>query len=98
MKSFKIAMLMIGSIVGSVALASGSISLPSGGDQQAYNLGKKVVHQKITCETCPMADMELNEMSAKKIAKKVASSEGDLGLSAAEGKAAVAYLMKRFDL
>ena len=99
MKSLHIALLALISITGSATFASGSFSLPGGGDQQAYNLGKKAVHQKVICDTCPMSHLTLNKANAKSIAMAVSeSSSNDLKLSEDEQSAATAYLIKRFGL
>lgn len=67
--------------------------------QERYNLGKRIYRTKLTCDTCPMADVAQDRAGAKHVVKQL-KKDKDLkeALSKRERKAVAAYLKKRYKL
>ena len=79
-----------------VSVASGSISLSSGGHHQLYNLGKKVFHQKLACESCDLSKMMTEIDSTNELLEKIQAQDVFKNLETKEQKAVVAYVKKRY--
>ncbi|MGH7261134.1 MAG: hypothetical protein ACREI9_10690 [Nitrospiraceae bacterium] len=82
-------------------LGSGSYDPPgaSPSANQAYNLGKSVLHKKLLCEGCPLGGAEPDAGTAPALVDRLQQPDA-LGnvISAQEREAVVAYLKRRFGL
>ncbi len=82
-------------------LGSGSYDPPgaSPSANQAYNLGKSVLHKKLLCEGCPLGGAEPDAGTAPALMDRLQQPDA-LGnvISAQEREAVVAYLKRRFGL
>ncbi len=82
-------------------LGSGSYDSPgaTAGANQAYNLGKSVLHKKLLCEGCPLSGAEPDAGTAAALVDRLQQPDA-LGneISAQEREAVVVYLKRRFGL
>lgn len=86
-------------LVSSASLASGGFSAPSGGGEQMYNLGKKVMHKSLLCDECPLAGHSLDKEKAMQMVEKLNNKDKMFSdLNRKESKAVVHYLNKRYSL
>lgn len=97
--------LLLAALLGSSALApmasaSGSFG-PSAGSsvQNPYNLGKRIYHKKVACETCPLASDSLNKKEAMMMIDQLRGSKEIMStLTKRERSAVIYYLTKRHKL
>jgi hypothetical protein len=76
---------------GATAWASGSVD-PSGNSDNLYQLGKAVLAQKVTCDTCPYKGRPANAADAKMLIGEF----GGADLTDRERQAVVAYIKRRY--
>ncbi len=79
-----------------LALASGSESFGSAqtGDTQAYNMGKSVYAEKLSCSACPLAGKKLDSA----VAKEILNGKVTVALNDEEKAALSTYLKRRFSI
>ena len=103
----KTALLLAGLLVTTTAFGSGGGSGGGGngngygGNDSDYNydLGRTTLSTKLTCETCPLADIELTKTTAAELLPKL-KYKAELGklLNFRERYAVKYFLKKRFNL
>ncbi len=102
--SFKLgrSALLMAVLMGTSTLASASGSFgPSSGNnsQNSYNLGKRIYHTKVACDTCPLPSGRLDKQGAMTVVDQLNSNNAVIGaLSKKERKAVAVYLKKRHKL
>lgn len=94
--------LLIAALVGTSSLAQASGSFgpsTSSNSQNPYNLGKRVYHTKLACNTCPLASNRLDKKGAMMVVDQLNSNKAVMNaLSKRERKAVAVYLKKRHKL
>ena len=89
---------MLATLATPAAFASGS----AGWGQESetdYDLGKKVFMEKVVCESCPYADVVIDEDAVAEILPQL-SREGSIGynLSYRERQSVISFIEKRYNL
>ncbi len=94
--------LLIATLIGSSGLANASGSFGPGvsnSSQNSYNLGKRVYHAKLACDTCLLANDRLDKKGAMMVVDRLNSDKAVMNsLSEKERKAVTIYLKKRHKL
>jgi len=90
--------LLIAALIGCSALASASGSFgPSAGSsvQNPYNMGKRIYHKKVACDTCPLASDSLNKNEAMVVIDQLSTSKEIMNAFTKRERSAVIYYLKK---